>query len=191
MIEWLSNLDKSILLWIHQTTSNSMFDSFFPIYTDIHKVIFFSVPALLLIIFFFIKKYKRAGLTYFVFLCLSVALNDFTGKLVKNNYPRMRPYTVTELNITAKSHAGPTSSFYSNHTSNSFAFATYVTQFFPGAKFIVFPIAALTGFSRMYNGVHYPSDVVAGALIGSLIGWLVSLLARRVVQKIQLRENRL
>lgn len=184
MIEWLSNLEKSILIWIYQTNSSSIFDRFFPFYTDIHKNAWFSISAVLILLYFFIHRYKRAGLTYFLFLALSMGINDFIGKNVKNNYPRMRPYTVIELQIAEKSPAGPTSSFYSNHTSNMFTFATYTSQFFPAAKLLFFTLAFLTGYSRMYNGVHYPSDVLVGALMGLLIGWLLAHTAKKIVYKI-------
>lgn len=183
MIEWLSNLEKSITLWIYHN-SNSSFDSLFPFYTDLHKVTWFIIPALLILVYFFIKRFRRSGVTYLLFLMLSLGVSDFAGKIVKNNFPRMRPYTVAELNIKEKSPAGPTSSFYSNHTSNMFAFATYTSAFFPAAKPYVFALAVLTGYSRMYNGVHYPSDVLAGAIMGMLIGWLISRLAKKIVYKI-------
>lgn len=185
MIEWLSNLEKSILLKIYQN-SNSTFDGLFPFYTDLHKNSWFSIPALLILIYFFIGKYKRSGVTYFLFLALSIGVSDFAGKIVKNNFPRMRPYTVSELQIKEKSPAGPTSSFYSNHTSNMVNLATYTSQFFPAAKPFLFALAFLTGYSRMYNGVHYPSDVLVGALMGLLIGWLIAHLAKKIVYKIQL-----
>lgn len=186
MIEWLSNLEKSILLWINQTTSNSTFDGLFPFYTDMHKIKWFIIPAVLLLLFYYIKRYRRSGVTYFVFLLLSLAMSDFTGKLVKNHFNRSRPFTVAELGVVQKSPAGEGNSFYSNHTSNMFAFATYSSQFFPAGKAVFFTFAILTGYSRMYNGVHYPSDVLAGALMGVLIGWLIGRLARKVVYKVHL-----
>lgn len=185
MTEWLSNLDKSIVLWIYQN-SNSSFDGLFPFYTDLHKINWFVIPAILILIYYFIHRYKRAGVTYFLFLLLSLGVSDYAGKTVKNSFPRMRPYTVSELQIKEKSPAGPTSSFYSNHTSNMFAFATYTSHFFPAAKLVFFALAFLTGYSRMYNGVHYPSDVLAGALMGLLIGWLFARLAKKIVYKIHL-----
>lgn len=184
MIEWLSNLEKSILYWINQTTSNSTFDGLFPFYTDMHKLKWFIIPAVLLILFYYIKQYRRAGVTYFVFLLLTLSISDFTGKIVKDSFDRPRPFTVKESGIVQKSPAGEGHSFYSNHTSNMFAFATYSSAFFPGGKAVFFAFAVLTGYSRMYNGVHYPSDVLAGAIAGILIGWLISKLARKVVYRI-------
>lgn len=188
MIEWLSKLEKSLSLWIYNN-SNSIFDSFFPVYTDLHKNKWFIVPAILIIVILFIKKFKRSGVTYFLFLMLSLGVSDFTGKVVKSNFPRMRPFTVAELNIKEKSPAGPTSSFYSNHSSNMFTFATYTSSFFPTLKPFVFALAILTGYSRMYNGVHYPSDVLAGALMGILIGWLLSRLVKKIVYKINVNSS--
>lgn len=186
MIEWLSNLEKSILLWINQTTSNSTFDGLFPFYTDLHKVKWFIIPAVLLLLFYYIKHYRRAGVTYFIFLLLGLGISDFTGKVVKDQFDRPRPFTVAELGVVQKSPAGEGHSFYSNHTSNMFAFATYTSQFFPVGKAVFFAFAILTGYSRMYNGVHYPSDVLAGAIVGMLIGWLVGQLAKRVVYRVHL-----
>lgn len=193
MTEWLSNLENTILLWINRTTSTSTLDSFFPFYTDLHKVKWFIIPTILLILFYYIKKFKRSGITYFIFLLLSLSISDFTGKLVKDYFDRPRPFTVLELGVVQKSPAGERNSFYSNHASNMFTFATYTSAFFPAAKPFVFSLAILTGYSRMYNGVHYPSDVLAGAAMGLLIGWLMSRLARKVVYKIHLAplENKL
>lgn len=183
MIEWLSNLENSILIWITQTTSNSFFDSLFPIYTDIHKIQLFFAPICLLILLIYIKTYRKAGVIYFAILLLTIGISDFTGKCVKDYFRRPRPFTVPELNITQKSPAGAKNSFYSNHASNTFAFAAYTSQFFPAARVVVFPIATLTAYSRMYTGVHYPSDVLAGGIMGSLIGWFLSRLARKLVER--------
>jgi undecaprenyl-diphosphatase len=185
MIEWLSNLENSILLWINQTASNSLFDSLFPIYTDLHKIRLFILPVVLFILVLYIKQYKRSGVTYFVFLLLSLSISDFTGKCVKDYFNRPRPFTAN-IGVVQKSPAGEGHGFYSNHSSNMFNFAVYTSQFFPASAPVVYSMAILTGYSRMYNGVHYPSDVLAGAVTGSLIAWLISRLARKVVYKIHL-----
>lgn len=191
MNEWLSNIDNSILQGINQTLSNSVFDSFFPFYTDLHKLPYFIIPAILILVYLFYRKYQRQGITYFIFLLLALSFGDFTGSLVKNYFLRPRPFTVSELHITQRSPANPNKSFYSNHASNSFTFAVYTAQFFPQAKLILYPIAALVGYSRMYNGVHYPSDVITGGVVGSLIGLFFSFLAKKITFRLnQLRKDR-
>lgn len=177
MIEWLSNLEISILYWINQTTSNFIFDSFFPFYTDLHKSSVFAIPFALFIIYVFIKKFKKLGLLYFLFLIVSIALSDFTGGKIKNYYQRTRPYAEASLNIKQRSPANPKKSFPSNHASNSFGIATYLAVFFPQSRIITFPLASLVAYSRMYNGVHYPSDILAGGILGSLFALLFSRLA--------------
>lgn len=123
---------------------------------------------------FFIYKYKRQGLTYFIFLLLSLSLNDFIGARIKHAIQRERPFQNTELNVIKKSPAHDGKSFYSNHAANMFCLAAYTGSFFPPVKLILIPFAVVVAYSRVYNGVHYPSDVFAGALVGLLIGSLIA-----------------
>lgn len=193
MIEWLSNLDISILTWINITTSNKWFDSFFPFYTDLHKNPYFAAPFVLLILFFFIKKYKRPGITYFIFLILSISTGDFFGSIIKNQVQRPRPYAVTEYHFIQRSPASPYKSFPSNHAMNTFGAANYISAFFPQAKIVLYTAAALVAYSRMYNGVHYPSDILAGALIGVLFAYIFSKLVKKMLlyfEKIKQKSER-
>jgi undecaprenyl-diphosphatase len=60
---------------------------------------------------------------------------------------------------------------------NNFAAAAFISRLYPNYKWIVFIIASLIAFSRVYLGVHYPFDIVGGAIIGMLFGYLFTFFA--------------
>ncbi|MFN3696067.1 MAG: phosphatase PAP2 family protein [Pseudobdellovibrio sp.] len=178
MLETLLQLDQKIAHVVNQTLSNEILSLFFPIITDIHKNIFFSIPAACLILYFLIKKYGKLGIIHFFCFACSIGLSDFTGSIIKKQFNRPRPFTQHELKIEQRSPAQPKKSFYSNHSSNSFAIANYLSFVFPPGKTIYFALATTIAYSRVYNGVHYPSDILAGALMGLLISYLFYQLAQ-------------
>ena len=165
---------------INQEYTNPFFDRFFPMITDLHKNATFAVPILLMIMLFFLDKYGRKGVSYFLFLILTLSLNDFIGGKVKRAFERPRPFTVTELKTIQRTEASPNTSFYSNHSANMFCLAMFISLFFPVAKWFTFPMAALVAYSRIYNGVHYPSDVLFGGLVGMVISLIVFWLIKKL-----------
>jgi undecaprenyl-diphosphatase len=71
-----------------------------------------------------------------------------------------------------------TTSFPSGHSASAAAFAVSVGDAMPRLRLPLRVTAAVVAFSRVYTGVHYPGDVVAGAMVGALIGWTTSAVAR-------------
>jgi undecaprenyl-diphosphatase len=69
-----------------------------------------------------------------------------------------------------------------------FTSASYLTVFFPVGKIVFFTVASVIGMTRMHVGVHYPSDVLVGALMGLLWGYLFSHLAKLLIKKINERS---
>lgn len=183
MGNWILQLDYKILELINQSSATTWQDQFFPWITDLNKSRYFGWIIIPLLLFFFYKKFNRTGISLFLILLLSVGFNDFVGSQIKNYYLRPRPFQNSEIQVMKKSPAD-SKSFYSNHTSNSFTFATYTSAFFPMAQIPLFFLAFIIGYSRIYNGVHYPSDVLAGAVMGILWGLLFSYLARQLIKKI-------
>ncbi len=179
------NLDHQIFQLINQTLANSWFDSFFPVFTDLHKTIWFPYLLGVILLISFFRKWGRWAFYHLFVLILTVGISDWIGAQVKDTFRRPRPFQNQELNAQQRSFASENSSFYSNHSSNNFAAAYQLTYFFPVAKYLFFVLAFLVGYSRIYNGVHYPSDVVCGALAGLFIAYLILRLSLVLKRKIQ------
>ncbi|AEV99329.1 hypothetical protein A4D02_34000 [Niastella koreensis] len=108
-----------------------------------------------------------------LYLAESAAASTFITFGMKYAFQRSRPYLVTPGLTKVSGGGGP--SFPSGHTSVAFATATSLTLAYP-KWYVAVPAyawAASVGYSRMYLGVHYPSDVLAGAVIGAGSAWLM------------------
>jgi membrane-associated phospholipid phosphatase len=102
----------------------------------------------------------------------SIVISTILTEGIKIIVNRPRPSTKDSLIIPASAHGS--SSFPSGHSSEAFSTATAISLAYPKWYVITpsFLWAGTVGFSRMYLGVHYPSDVLAGAIVGSGSAWL-------------------
>jgi undecaprenyl-diphosphatase len=102
---------------------------------------------------------------------------DFAAELLsdlgKTLVSRHRPFE-TQLGPPSTTH-----SFPSGHSATSFACATVLSHYAPRLRVPFFALATLIAFSRIYNGMHYPTDVLAGAVLGVLTALLLLAIARR------------
>jgi len=109
----------------------------------------------------------------------AVALTSITANLAaKRLFPRYRPERPV-ANGSRDVRMPASSSFPSGHTASAFAFATVISAELPQFSFPLYGLATAVGWSRVHMGVHYPSDVWAGALLGSTIGSTVLRVTRR------------
>jgi undecaprenyl-diphosphatase len=92
-----------------------------------------------------------------------------TYKMVKRGTLRPRPYHV-HAHIAAGASVLDTFSFPSGHTLHAVGFTLVATAYFPALAALLVPFTALTALSRVALGLHYPSDVLAGAALGAAIG---------------------
>ena len=115
----------------------------------------------------------------------AAAISSGITLAVKYSVNRNRPF-VTYPDIAKKSAAG-SPSFPSGHTSGAFSLATSLTLSYPKWYIIVpaYSWAGTVAFSRMDLGVHYPSDVLAGALIGSGSAWLTYYINKKLIMNSQ------
>jgi membrane-associated phospholipid phosphatase len=115
-----------------------------------------------------------------VVILTSVALSGGITVIMKYTIKRDRPF-ITYSDITKKSSAG-SPSFPSGHTSSAFALATSLSLSYPKWYVIAasYTWAVTVAYSRMDLGVHYPTDILAGALIGTGSAWLTHVVNRKL-----------
>ena len=116
------------------------------------------------LLFLWFKKVR--GLALILVAGLAVWASDSLGAMLKELIARDRPcHTLTNVRDIAS--CSNSFSFPSNHAINSFTVATVITLAYKNFAFFLYVLALLIGYSRVYLGVHYPTDVLAGALCGT------------------------
>ena len=120
---------------------------------------------------------------------LLIVVTDQTGyRILKELFGRVRPCNVLTDVITPIGCAGGFS-FPSNHALNNFAAAVFLLRIFPAYKWIFLIVAFLISVSRIYLGVHYPSDVLGGAILGIGFGYLFSLVVLLFLNYLEKKKN--
>jgi len=152
------------------------------------------IPFYLLIIYYIQKIYGWKTCGYFLLFAIGlVAICDLTTThLFKNVFLRYRPSHHLELKEKlhfVNDYRGGTFGFYSSHASNMMALAVFTGYFLYGKvkhySTLALSIVLLIGISRIYLGVHYPSDVFVGYLMGGLIAILFILLYIKIFSPIK------
>ncbi|MCU0405474.1 MAG: phosphatase PAP2 family protein [Ignavibacteriaceae bacterium] len=185
-MDFLYSIDLAVFYFFNHTISTGFLDKFFSIITDVNK--WYIAYVILICIAFF--KGGRRGKIAVIGLIFLIIVTDQTGyRLLKETIERIRPcYTLSDA-ITPIGCAGGFS-FPSNHALNNFAAAVFLLSLFPAYKWIFLVVATLVSLSRIYLGVHYPSDVIGGALIGGAFGYLFSIAALKL-EKYFMKRNEL
>jgi undecaprenyl-diphosphatase len=123
----------------------------------------------------------------FLLVAATSITTSLLNALFKYAVQRDRPPTVI-LDPKPLMEVPTTSSFPSGHTSTSFACAYVISRLAPRLTVPVFVLAALIGFSRVYVGVHYPLDVVAGAIFGLIVARALLMLLAALQRSRRLRR---
>lgn len=171
MLETLLTLDGALLLWL-QDLRTPVLDAFFRLYTQLGNagLVWIVLSVLLL----FHPKTRKAGFwaliaMLFGLLCTNVVLKHLVG--------RTRPWLVVEGLLPLVAEDDP-NSFPSGHTCAAFACCVTWARFAARrwGRVLCLALAVLMGLSRLYVGVHFPSDVIAGCAVGclcALLAWAV------------------
>jgi undecaprenyl-diphosphatase len=178
VLEALVSFDREVFRFLNQGSQNWVFDATLLYLTDITRkpigIVILALLWLLLLI-----KGGRPGRIAALLLIPTIALSDqLNSSFLKFIIDRPRP--CHELaNVHLLVGCGSGYSFPSSHAVNNFAAAFVLSYFLPRWTWAFFCYAGVIAFSRIYVGVHYPSDVVGGAIIGLLIGLFVIVVFRR------------
>lgn len=173
MLEKFLEFDYSLFYLINTTLSNAWFDAFLPVWTNFHKLkIFLYVIAPLLLAYVYWQVRLRGVFLVLAAVVFTTGL-DHLVRAIKPAFNRPRPFNA-ELPFTVILRGDPQGglSFPSGHAADGFFIAVFLGFYFPRLRWLFFTLAGLTAYSRIYCGVHYPSDVIAGALLGSILAWL-------------------
>ncbi len=185
MTDFFYSIDLSVFYFFNHTLSAGFLDKFFSIITNVNN--WYIAYIILLGISFF--KGGTKGKIAAIGVIILIIFSDQTGyHILKEITQRIRPCNALTDAITPLGCTG-SYSFPSNHALNNFAAATFYYRLYPDLKWVLFITASLVAISRVYLGLHYPSDILGGAILGFALGYIFSIFAIQLNTKFQENGN--
>lgn len=185
MIDFLTRIDTELFLFL-----NGLHISWLdPVMTFISGEITWA-PFYIVLLYLVIKKYKKQSIIIIIGIILLVLCADrISSGIFKPIFERPRPChneVIKDLVYLPNGHCGGAYGFISSHACNTFALAAYLTlllrKHYAKIAWVMFTWATLVAYSRIYMGVHYPGDVIVGAVVGAIIGFVIGTLANKVIK---------
>ena len=171
-MHWLQSLDTALFHFINGTLGNPLFDWLMPILSGAGNTMrFFAIVLLVGAIVALVRGGARARICVLLLFIVVAAGDPLIVGTIKNAVARPRP--CISLNVVERLGCSGSGSMPSAHAANWFAAAMIMLLFYRRSGWFMFPLAAAVAFSRVYCGVHYPSDVTAGAILGA--GYAIAL----------------
>ena len=176
MLEWLRNMDWTVLHWLREVTQCGAMDLIMPKITALGNggAVWIAAAAAMTIS----KKYRKYGIAMFAALIAGVLVGNLC---LKNLIARARPCWLESVSLLI---ANPTDySFPSGHTLSSVIGAYMLMAANRWFGWAAIPLAALIAFSRLYLFVHFPTDVLASVVLGIVIGTVTVWGTKRISNK--------
>ncbi len=172
----LEQWDQWLFIKINSDFTNPFFDNLMPFM----RYPLNWAPLYLFLAVFALLNYKSKGAWWMLFFIITIALTDMTGNYVfKHGFQRIRPCGDPGFFFHVRllaDHCSTGYSFVSNHAANHFGLASFffitTRPLLKNLAAIAFIWAGLIAYSQVYIGIHYPSDIFGGALLGLLFGGL-------------------
>ncbi len=181
-------MDKTLFHFINYQISNGFFDAIMPIISN--KFIW--IPIYILFIVLAIKKFKSKAWLPILFIFFAYLVTEQTCNLVKHTFKRQRPNQIKELYAIKRIEGGSGYSTPSAHAANHLAIAivaSTILGFSSFGHFLILLWAIIIGFSRIYNGVHFPSDIFIGFAVGGFISIALLILYDYIFNRLWNKET--
>ena len=170
--------DRKLFFFINDRMSNHFFDSVLPFVRE--STIW--APLYLFMLVFAVSNFGKRGWLWFVFAVCTAALCDLVSShIIKEHIFRLRPCQDPELADQIHilvNYCPVSSSFTSSHATTHFGLAVFIAvtlrRYISRWVYLFLAWAAVISFAQVYVGVHYPFDVVCGAVLGCLLGFIVA-----------------
>jgi membrane-associated phospholipid phosphatase len=176
--EKILQLDRDLFFVINTKWSNPFFDWLLPYTRNANTWI----PLYVFLLLFIPIRHKKRGLFWVLFAIVTGAITDLvSSRLIKENFFRLRPCQDPSMKDhihVLVSYCPQSSSFTSSHAANHFGFAVFfyftLKEYYGNWTALIFLWAFIICYAQAYVGVHYPIDLLAGAVAGGVIGYISS-----------------
>ena len=183
MFDFLTDIDTQLFLFL-----NSLHIPYFDCFMKTFSGKFIWIPMYASILYIFFRRYQwKAASCFTIAICLVILCTDqLCASIIRPIFERLRPSNIdnpiSSLVHIVNGYRGGRYGFVSSHAANTFAAALFLINIFRNRFFTLAILlwAVLVSYSRLYLGVHFPGDILCGALLGILVGILVYRIYERV-----------